>query len=163
MSSLKKINTKFFSLEDLIVQSDKWKKNREKIVFTNGCFDIIHRGHIEMLSHASMLGNKLIVGLNSDSSIRNLKGEFRPILDEESRGILLAALAFIDAVILFSEETPLNIISSLKPDILVKGGDYQTNEIIGHKVVQENGGEVVIIPFINGFSTSSIIDKIKNH
>ncbi len=163
MSSLKKINTKFFSLEDLIVQSDKWKKNREKIVFTNGCFDIIHRGHIEMLSHASMLGNKLIVGLNSDSSIRNLKGESRPILDEESRGILLAALAFIDAVILFSEETPLNIISSLKPDILVKGGDYQTNEIIGHKVVQENGGEVVIIPFINGFSTSSIIDKIKNH
>lgn len=163
MSSLKKINTKFFSLEDLIVQSDKWKKNREKIVFTNGCFDIMHRGHVEMLSHASMLGNKLIVGLNSDSSIRNLKGESRPILDEESRGILLAALAFIDAVILFSEETPLNIISSLKPDILVKGGDYQTNEIIGHKVVQENGGEVVIIPFINGFSTSSIIDKIKNH
>lgn len=163
MSSLKKINTKFFSLEDLIVQADKWKKNREKIVFTNGCFDIMHRGHVEMLSHASMLGNKLIVGLNSDSSIRNLKGESRPILDEESRGILLAALAFIDAVILFSEETPLNIISSLKPDILVKGGDYQTNEIIGHKVVQENGGEVVIIPFINGFSTSSIIDKIKNH
>ena len=163
MSSLKKINTKFFSLEDLIVQADKWKKNREKIVFTNGCFDIMHRGHIEMLSHASMLGNKLIVGLNSDSSIRNLKGESRPILDEESRGILLAALAFIDAVILFSEETPLNIISSLKPDILVKGGDYQTNEIIGHKVVQENGGEVVLIPFINGFSTSSIIDKIKNH
>jgi len=163
MSSLKKINTKFFSLEDLIVQADKWKKNREKIVFTNGCFDIMHRGHIEMLSHASMLGNKLIVGLNSDSSIRNLKGESRPILDEESRKILLAALAFIDAVILFSEETPLNIISSLKPDILVKGGDYQTNEIIGHKVVQENGGEVVLIPFINGFSTSSIIDKIKNH
>lgn len=163
MSSLKKINTKFFSLEDLIVQTDRWKKNGEKIVFTNGCFDIMHRGHIEMLSHASMLGNKLIVGLNSDSSIRNLKGESRPILDEESRGILLAALAFIDAVILFSEETPLNIISSLKPDILVKGGDYQTNEIVGHKVVQENGGEVVLIPFINGFSTSSIIDKIKNH
>ena len=162
MSHLEKINDKIISLEELKLRAENWKSSSEKIVFTNGCFDILHRGHIEVLAHTADLGDRLIIGLNSDKSIQVLKGENRPIENEESRAILLASLSFVDAVILFSEKTPLNLISSLNPDILAKGGDYEIETIVGHKVVQENGGQVILVPFIDGFSSTTIIDKIKN-
>mgnify|MGYP001313947575 FL=1 len=162
MSSLKKIKAKIFVIDDLKNQVVVWKKNSCKIVFTNGCFDILHRGHIEVLSRSSDLGNKLIVGLNSDSSIQKLKGENRPIIEENSRAIALAALSFVDAVVLFTEETPLNLITILKPDILAKGGDYKISTIVGHEIVQENGGKIILVPFIDGFSSTNIIDKIKS-
>jgi len=162
MSHLKKINNKIFSENNLITQVTTWRKSGKKIVFTNGCFDIIHRGHIEVLARSADLGNKLIVGLNSDSSIQKLKGKGRPIIDEHSRAILLAGLDFIDAIILFSEETPLNLITTLKPDILAKGGDYKINTIVGHEIIQKNGGEVILVPFVDGFSSTNLINKIKN-
>ena len=162
MSYLKKINAKIFSIENLKNQVNTWKKNGKKVVFTNGCFDIIHRGHIEVLSRTADLGDKLIIGLNSDVSIQTLKVEGRPIIDENSRAILLAALSFVDAVILFSEENPLNIISNLKPDILAKGSDYNIDKIVGHEIVIGNGGEVIRVPFLDGFSSTNIINKIKN-
>ena len=162
MSHLKSINTKIFYLESLKEQVTNWKKAGEKVVFTNGCFDLIHRGHIEVLAQTADLGDKLIIGLNSDVSIKKLKGGSRPIIDEKSRVILLASLSFVDAIVLFSEETPLNLISNLNPDILAKGGDYKINTIVGHEIIRKNGGKVILIPFIEGFSSSNIIDKIKN-
>ena len=132
------------------------------IVFTNGCFDIMHRGHVEVLAQAADLGDKLIVGLNSDISIKKIKGKSRPIINEKSRAILLAALDFVDLIILFSETTPLNLITNLTPNILAKGGDYEICTIVGHEIVKENGGEVIVIPFVDGFSSSNIINKIKS-
>ena len=162
MSSLKKIKDKIFNLNDLKNKVTSWKENGHKIVFTNGCFDIMHKGHIEVLSKSSDLGDKLIIGLNSDSSVQKLKGNSRPIIDENSRAIALAALSFVDAIVLFSEETPINLISTLTPDILAKGGDYEIRTIVGHEIVQKNGGEVILIPFVDGFSSTNIINKIKN-
>ena len=162
MSHLNTIKKKIYLLDGLQYQVDSWKESGEKVVFTNGCFDILHRGHVEVLARAADLGNRLIIGLNSDQSIQALKGENRPIENEDSRVILLASLSFVDAVILFSEETPLNLISTLKPDVLTKGGDYEIETIVGHKVVEENGGEVILVPFLDGFSSTTIIDKIKN-
>ena len=162
MSHLEKINDKIISLQALKSRVKNWKSGNEKIVFTNGCFDILHKGHLEVLAKTADLGNRLIIGLNSDSSIKNLKGGNRPIVDENSRAILLAALSFVDAVVLFSEQTPLNLIAEIKPDILAKGGDYKITEIVGHEVVQQNGGEVITIPLIEGFSSTNIIDKIQN-
>ena len=161
MSNLKRINNKIFSIERISRQIDIRKNYGEEIVFTNGCFDIIHRGHVEVLARAADLGDKLIVGLNSDVSIQKLKGKDRPIIQENSRAILLAALDFIDAIVLFSEETPLDLITTLKPDILAKGGDYKIDTIVGHEIVKENGGEVILIPFVDGFSSTNIINKIK--
>lgn len=162
MSQLKKIKNKITSLEDAKIKVNRWKNSGEKIVFTNGCFDIIHRGHIEVLARTADLGDKLIVGLNSDSSIEKIKGENRPIINEQSRAILLSALNFVDAIIIFPEENPLNLISNLMPDILAKGGDYEISTIVGHEIIKENGGEVILIPFVDGFSSSNIINKIKN-
>lgn len=162
MSHLKKIKNKIFSIENLTTQVNSWKASKQKIVFTNGCFDIIHQGHIEVLARTADLGDKLIIGLNSDSSIRKLKGENRPVIEENSRTIMLAALNFVDAIILFPEETPLNLITTIQPDILAKGGDYKFDTIVGHEIVQKNGGEVVLIPFVDGFSSTNIINKIKN-
>jgi len=161
MSNLKNIKSKIYSLSNLKIQSDKWKENGEKIVFTNGCFDIVHRGHVEVLANTADLGDRLIIGLNSDSSIKNLKGENRPIINETSRAILLSSLQFVDAIVFFSDETPLNLIKTLIPDILAKGGDYKVTDIAGNEVVLENGGEVILVPFINGFSSTNIIEKIK--
>ena len=161
MSHLNKINSKIFSLDDLKNQVNAWKQAGEDVVFTNGCFDIIHRGHIEVLAQTADLGNKLIIGLNSDSSIQGLKGKERPIMDEKSRAILLASLNFVDAVVMFAEETPLNLISFLKPDVLAKGGDYKIETIVGHEIVQQNGGKVKLVPFVDGFSSTTIIDIIK--
>ena len=161
MSHLNKLNTKIYSLEELGNKVTAWKQAGEEVVFTNGCFDIIHRGHIEVLAQTADLGDRLIIGLNSDSSIQKLKGKNRPIIEEQSRAILLASFSFVDAVILFSEDTPINLIRTLKPDVLAKGGDYEINTIVGHKVVQENGGQVILVPFVDGFSSTTIIDKIK--
>ena len=161
MSHLKNINNKIHNLDSLTLQVEKWKMAGNKIVFTNGCFDIIHRGHIQVLAHTSDLGDKLIIGLNSDQSIQKLKGRNRPIIDEQSRAILLAALSFVDAIVLFSEDTPLELICAFLPDVLAKGGDYKIKNIIGHEIVLKNGGKVEIVPFLNGFSSTCIIDKIK--
>ena len=163
MSNLKSIKSKIYTLSDLKIQSDKWKENGDKVVFTNGCFDLVHRGHVEVLANTADLGDRLIIGLNSDSSIQELKGENRPIIDENSRAILLASLQFVDAIVLFSEETPRNLIETIVPNILAKGGDYKVREIVGHEVVLENGGEVILVPFIDSFSTSNIVDKIKKY
>lgn len=133
----------------------------EKIVFTNGCFDIVHQGHIEYLSKAAGLGNILIIGLNSDSSVRKLKGSSRPIQDEISRSKILASLLFVSYVVIFEEETPYNLIKSVQPDILVKGGDYKTlEEIVGYDIVKKKKGQVLTIPFLEGHSTTSILKKL---
>jgi len=161
MSNLENIKSKIYFLSDLEKLSDKWKEEGEKIVFTNGCFDLVHRGHLEVLANSADLGDKLIIGLNSDSSIKDLKGGNRPIIDEISRSILLASLQFVDAIVFFSEETPQKLIETLVPDILAKGGDYKVKEIVGHEVVLENGGEVILVPFIDGFSSTNIVEKIK--
>ena len=162
MSHLKTLNSKVYNLDALTNQVEQWKMAGKKVVFTNGCFDIIHRGHIEVLARTADLGEKLIIGLNSDQSIQKLKGKDRPVIDEQSRAILLAALSFVDAIVLFSEDTPLKLISALLPDVLAKGGDYEIETIVGHEIVQKNGGKVKLVPFVDGFSSTTIIDKIKN-
>jgi D-glycero-beta-D-manno-heptose 1-phosphate adenylyltransferase len=133
----------------------------QTVVFSNGCFDIIHRGHIEYLAKAASLGHMLVVGLNTDASVRKLKGESRPLQDENSRALVLAALRFIDFVVLFDEETPYNLISHIMPDILVKGSDYKEDEIVGAGLVKQNGGKVVTIDLVQGHSTTAIINRIK--
>ena len=161
MSHLNNIYNKIHNLKDLKIQMERWKQAGNEVVFTNGCFDIIHKGHIEVLARSADLGDKLIIGLNSDKSIQKLKGKDRPIIDEQSRAILLSALSFVDAIIFFSEATPLKLISTLLPDVLVKGGDYEIETIVGHEIVQQNGGKVKLVPFLDGFSSTTIIDKIK--
>jgi len=135
------------------------KENR--MVFTNGCFDILHRGHIYLLSRARELGDLLVVGLNSDASVTILKGPGRPVNNQESRAEVLGALAFVDYIIIFEEDTPLEMIKTLKPDILVKGGDYQLEDIVGHREVLSSGGRVETIPMVEGYSSSAIIDRNK--
>ena len=162
MDSLDKIKNKIFTNSRAAQRVLKsWRKNDEKLVFTNGCFDIIHRGHVEILSKASDLGDKLIIGLNSDESVKRLKGDNRPVQDGYSRALILASFDFVDLVIFFSEDTPYDLIKSLKPDILVKGGDYKIKEIVGNDIVTENGGKVMTIKFLDGFSTSKILDRIE--
>lgn len=139
-----------------------WKSSGEAIVFTNGCFDIIHHGHVDSLHKSAQLGSKLIVGLNSDASVALLKGQNRPILNYESRAAILAAFAFVDAVIFFNEETPATLIAQIIPDILVKGKQYEIHEIAGHDTVLAHGGRVETLDLIPGISTSGIIQKIKN-
>tara|TARA_B000000460_G_scaffold168831_1_gene120021 strand:- start:27 stop:494 length:468 start_codon:yes stop_codon:yes gene_type:complete len=141
-------------------QVDKWKLTGLKVVFTNGCFDILHRGHVEYLTDAKACGDKLITALNSDSSVRGLKGDFRPIQNQDDRAAILDALASVDLVVIFNEETPAEIVKTLIPDVLVKGGDYTPEKIVGADTVTANGGEVKIIPFRSGQSTSIIIEKI---
>ncbi|MEX2380131.1 MAG: D-glycero-beta-D-manno-heptose 1-phosphate adenylyltransferase [Vicingaceae bacterium] len=160
MKALEVIQSKIIDQDQLTWVLNRWRFKGEKIVFTNGCFDIIHQGHIDYLSKAKDMGSKLLVGLNSDESVRGLnKADNRPLQDENSRAIILAALHFVDSVVIFNEETPLELIKKTKPDVLVKGSDYQIHEIVGHKEVQANGGEVKTIDFLAGFSTSSIINK----
>ena len=162
MNKFQILQNKILNLDDLKSEIYKWRENNEKIVFTNGCFDLIHVGHIEYLAKASDLGNKLIIGLNTDDSVKKLKGENRPILDQQARAETLAALFFVDAVIFFDEDTPYQLIKALQPDILVKGGDYKTNDIVGADIVKNYGGVVETIPLVQGYSTSNIIDKIIN-
>ena len=155
------IKDKFFSsVNDFQTLLDSWKKEKEKIVFTNGCFDIVHLGHVDYLSKAADLGSKLVVGLNSDASTQRLKGVTRPINQEISRAGILASFFFIDAVILFNEDTPLDLIKYILPNVLVKGADYSIDQIVRAKEVLENGGDVVTIKFLDGYSTSLIEQKI---
>ena len=160
--ALEKINNKIFGLEFLIKNLDQWRNENKKIVFTNGCFDLIHLGHIELLARSSDLGDILIIGVNSDSSIQKLKGENRPIIEGNSRVKQLAALEFVDAVVLFDEDTPQKLIETIKPDVITKGGDYKAENIVGNEVVTQKNGQVVIIPLTQGYSTTSILKKIKD-
>jgi len=137
-----------------------WQQNEDKVVFTNGCFDLVHRGHVEYLSKAAEKGNRLVLGLNTDASVRKIKGSTRPIIDEQSRSIVLAALEFIDLVVLFDEDNPYELIKIVQPDVLVKGSDYNVEDIVGYDIVMNNGGSVETIDYVIGFSTSNIITKI---
>ncbi len=157
------IKSKVLELPELKRQLSIWHFFQKKIVFTNGCFDLIHPGHIDYLFQAKKLGDKLLIGLNTDESVRQIKGEHRPITDQYSRSLILASLRFVDGVILFNEATPYNLINEIKPDILVKGSDYKADEIVGSDIVKENGGRIVTIDFLEGYSTSSIIEKIKKY
>ena len=139
------------------------KRDTKKIVFTNGCFDILHQGHIHLLSNAKSLGDVLIVGINNDASIRRLKGANRPIINLESRAVILAALEMVDYIITFSEDTPLKLIQEIQPDVLVKGGDYTLENIVGYDIVLQNGGAVKIVETLEGLSTTDIEHKIQNN
>ncbi|MCJ8209956.1 D-glycero-beta-D-manno-heptose 1-phosphate adenylyltransferase [Mucilaginibacter sp. RS28] len=156
------LKNKIRQLPQLLNDVQQWKAEGKKVVFTNGCFDLIHIGHLTYLAKAAELGDKLIIGLNADSSVKQLKGENRPINNEESRSALLAALFFVDAVIIFEEETPANLIKAVLPDVLVKGGDYTFDRIVGAPDVVANGGEVKTITFVDGYSSTAIINKIRS-
>jgi rfaE bifunctional protein nucleotidyltransferase chain/domain len=153
--------SKIKTLKDLSKDVYRWKFFGKKVVFTNGCFDILHAGHIESLTQAAALGDVLIVGLNSDASIKRLKGEHRPIQQENNRAILLSSLYMVNAVVIFEEDTPLELIKTILPDVLVKGGDYTPESVVGAKEVMENGGRVEIIPLVPGLSTTNIEQKLK--
>jgi D-glycero-beta-D-manno-heptose 1-phosphate adenylyltransferase len=154
------IREKILSEEVLPRKLAFWRFKGYRLVFTNGCFDILHRGHIDYLARASELGDVLVVGLNTDNSVRILKGPSRPLQDEESRALLVASLSFVTAVILFDQETPLELITRVQPDVLVKGSDYRPEEIVGHEVVTGRGGVVKTIELVEGYSTSGIIKKL---
>ncbi len=141
---------------------DSWKHKSETIVFTNGCFDLLHIGHIHYINEASELGDKLIIGLNSDDSVKKLKGESRPVNNELSRAAILAFMEVIDLIIIFDTETPYDLIKEIVPDVLVKGGDWKPEQIVGSDIVLENNGIVKSLSFIEGYSSSAIIDKIQN-
>lgn len=162
-TNLQTISAKIYQkIVDFETNLNVWRRNKEKIVFTNGCFDLLHLGHIDYLSKAADLGTKLIIGLNSDLSTQNLKGPNRPICNQTSRAALLASLFFVDAVILFDEPTPITLISTILPQVLVKGADYEIENIVGAKEVIANKGEVKTITFLPGYSTTAIEQKIIN-
>lgn len=146
---------------EILKQVKRWRVNSKTIAFTNGVFDILHEGHITILSQAATFADVLIVGVNSDASVKRLKGESRPINNQHSRAMILASLIMVDAVIIFDEDTPLELISQLEPDVLIKGGDYTLDTIVGARETIEKGGKVEIIPLVEGFSTTGIIEKMK--
>ena len=160
MSNIDKINAKIIS-GDLLSRTIAINRFlNKKIVFTNGCFDIIHRGHAQYLMQAAELGHVLVVGLNSDASVKRLKGSDRPIQDEQTRAEILASLFYVSYVAVFDEDTPFDLISLVQPDILVKGGDYTIENIVGHDIVKARGGKVLTLPFVDGHSTTSILSRI---
>ena len=158
----KTLTSKICDLNTLKQKVDDWKKDGNKVVFTNGVFDLLHLGHITYMAKAAELGDKLIIGLNADNSVKRLKGSDRPVNDQNNRAALLAALFFVDGIVVFEEDTPLNLITSLMPDVLVKGADYSVDNIVGAKEVLANGGEVKTITFVEGYSSTSIINKIRS-
>ena len=160
--SLEILNRKILDKERLLVKLTDWKEEDKKIVFTNGCFDLIHLGHIEVIARSADLGDILIIGVNTDNSIKRLKGKNRPIVEEISRAKQLAALEFVDAVVFFDQDTPMDLIKMINPNVITKGGDYNTDQVIGNDIVTQNNGEVVIIPLTQGYSTTSILEKIKD-
>lgn len=162
MKPAQRLQTKILPLSELQKQANEWRAAGKTIAFTNGCFDILHAGHIASLTEAAQHGDVLVVALNSDSSVKGLKGENRPLNDEQARATVMAALTMVDAVTIFSEPTPRELIMAIKPDVLVKGGDYKVEDIAGAKEVLESGGKVVINPIVEGFSTTSIIEKMKS-
>lgn len=161
MKKTESIPLKIQSREELVKNVARWRFLGKTISFTNGCFDILHAGHITSLSDAAKEGHVLIVGVNTDASTRRLKGDERPVNDENSRALVLASMAIVDAVILFDEDTPLALINAIMPDVIVKGGDYTLDQMVGAKEVMANGGRVVINPILAGFSTTGIIGKIR--
>ncbi len=170
MSRLASLESKIVSLEDAKRRVNMWHLKNDKVVFTNGCFDILHKGHVIYLAKSAELGDRLIVAINTDASVREQgKGENRPINPEDARATVLAALGFVDMVVFFSENTPHDVIEFLQPDVLVKGADYDPNEtdpsskkyIVGSDIVKKNGGEVIAIQLVDGYSTTSIIEKSK--
>jgi rfaE bifunctional protein nucleotidyltransferase chain/domain len=162
MRKLELIKGKVFHIEELRANLNIWRLLEKKIVFTNGCFDLLHLGHIDYLSKAADLGDKLVIGLNSDASTAALKGPARPIIDQYSRSIMLASLSFVDAVILFDDPTPLELIAQIRPDVLVKGADYTVDQIVGSDLVLGYGGDVQTIEYLSGYSTTSIEKKIRS-
>ncbi len=160
--SMKLIKAKIQNWDAASEMVSNWQIQGENVVFTNGCFDILHYGHLHYLADAKALGDKLIIGLNSDASVKRLKGAHRPINDFMTRQHLLAALQMVDLVIEFEEDTPYNLIKKLLPDFLVKGGDWAPNQIVGSDLVLENGGKVLSLPFVEGYSTTNIEQKIRN-
>lgn len=161
MTTLEVTEAKILSGDPLKNRIAMWRFQNRKIVFTNGCFDLLHKGHIEYLSKASDLGDVLLIGLNTDSSVKRLKGDGRPLQDEKTRAMILASLRFVDVVTLFEEDTPYNLIDLVKPDVLVKGGDYLEDTIVGADLVKASGGVVVTIPLTPGHSTSGLIERLK--
>lgn len=170
MSRLSYLENKIISLEEAERKVAMWHMKGDKIVLTNGCFDILHKGHVTYLAHAADLGTRLIVALNTDDSVRSQeKGEERPINGQDARALVIAALGFVDTVVLFDEQTPIKVIESLLPDVLVKGSDYDPEEsdqqskkyIVGSDVVRKNGGKIIAIPLVDGYSTTSLIEKFK--
>lgn len=160
-SKLEIIKSKILAGDSLQKALNTWRFYDKKIVFTNGCFDLLHYGHVEYLSKAKDLGDILIVGLNTDSSVKHLKGEHRPLQNENARAAILASLQFVDVVVLFDEETPYNLISHIRPHILVKGSDYKPEQIAGYDILQSYNGEVKTIDFVPGHSTSALEEKIR--
>ena len=161
MHKLEWIQNKIFSRDSLYKHCNSWRALGKKIVFTNGCFDILHRGHLEYLARAADFGNILVIGVNTDASVKRLKGDSRPLVNEQDRLFQLASLVYVDAVCLFDEDTPQELIEIVKPDVLAKGGDYTINTIVGADFVAKNGGRVEVIPFVEGYSTTGLIDNIK--
>lgn len=155
-------NPKLFSLPDLVEKVEEWRRNNQSVVFTNGCFDLLHPGHISLIRQSAAQGDRLIVGLNSDASVRRLKGPSRPIQNENSRALLLAALAAVDAVVLFDEDTPLNLVAALQPDVLVKGSDYTLDTVVGADVVLARGGRVHLAQLVDGCSTTGLVNKMES-
>ena len=153
--------SKILSAQAAAHQVRSWQSAGKTVVFTNGCFDLLHPGHIHILHEAKALGDRLVVGLNSDASVRRLKGPSRPILSERDRAALLSALEDVDAVVLFSEDTPIELIALLKPDILVKGNDYRIDQVVGREVVTAYGGKVMLVPLLQGYSTTGIAHRIQ--
>lgn len=162
INKLEIIQHKITQLPTLQRWVKEWRLKSQTIVFTNGCFDILHKGHIKVLAKAAEHGQKLIVALNTDASVKRLKGSERPLNAENDRALVIAALQYVDAVILFDEDTPQNLINSIVPDVLVKGGDYTIDKIIGAEIVLQNQGQVIIVPTEEGYATTNIINKIKN-
>ena len=160
MNYFEKINSKILDGNGLAEWLDDCRKNGRKIVFTNGCFDILHRGHVEYLSKAAAFGDVMIVGLNTDDSVKRLKGPSRPVNDEFARAFVLAGLEFVSAVVLFDEDTPYNLIKTVQPDFLVKGSDYKPEKIVGYDIVTAKGGKVVTVDLVEGFSTTKTIEKM---
>ncbi len=157
MTTLQSIQNKILTADQLRRKLALWRFKQQKIVFTNGCFDLLHKGHLHCLTSIADLGQQFIIGLNSDASVRGLKGANRPIQDEQTRASLLAAFSFVDAIVLFEEATPLQLINTIQPDVLAKGGDYKISEIVGADIVQNKGGEVLVIPYLKGYSTTGIL------
>jgi len=162
LKAIQIIKNRIVQRKELKATINRWRLKDEKIVFTNGCFDILHQGHVDYLSKAADLGTRLVVGVNTDDSVKRLgKDANRPIQDEQSRAIIIAALRFVDLVVLFGEDTPLDLIGEIQPQVLVKGSDYKTEEIVGYDSVIKSGGNVVTIGFLKGFSTTKIVEKAR--
>jgi D-beta-D-heptose 7-phosphate kinase/D-beta-D-heptose 1-phosphate adenosyltransferase len=154
-------DSKVFNRSDLVARAAGWRMAGKRVVFTNGCFDLLHAGHLSLLSEAAKLGDVLVVALNSDASVGRLKGSERPLVPQDDRATVLAALGFVDAVTIFDEDTPLEVLQGVRPDVLVKGGDYTLDDVVGREVVEGSGGRVVLVPLTPEKSTMALVERIR--